>query len=333
VLASRRYLSDPRTKAEIDAAVRANDAAGVPVPDSRRTVERARQLRERQRGDKNVFGPDRRPDDGQPDPGGQRPGATGGQPGGSSQGGGDATNKPKTQAEMQALIDDLNRAQRGEHSGPKLDAKGVPLPGGGDPLHSLADDTLAPGPSLWSRGSSMWYSDEATIMQDVAAIRAGLKDVELPKVSAINEGAPGAIQEFFVWLRNMKTEDMPTVDYANLPKGVIGAYDMGWGLGKGTITINHSVRFEPARARSAVLVHELYHYWDKRVARNYYANVSYGKIAEGTMKNHEYDAYMAGALYWNLVKQEGDSGPLARFMDRLPTDPDQVKQVVNGAVK
>jgi len=326
VAKSRQVLDDPRNKAEIDAAINANYDAPA-VPDPRQTVDRAKKIREQQHGDKGVFGRDRDP--GEPGSGGDgRP--EGGQPQSPTPPLPTPPGGVKTQAQIQALVDDLNAVERTQRGGPKLNAGEIPL---GGTMNSLADDTLAPGPSLWARGSSMWYSDEATVMQDVATIRAGLQDVELPKVAAINEGASGAIQDFFLWLRNVKVEDMPSVDYANLPKGVIGTYDMGWGLGKGSITINHAVRFEPPRARSAVLVHELYHYWDKRVAKNYYPNVSYGKIGAGTERNHEYDAYMAGALYWNLVKQEGDSGALARFMDRLPTEADQVRQVVNGAVK
>ncbi len=34
-----------------------------------------------------------------------------------------------------------------------------------------------------------------------------------------------------------------------------------------------------------------------------------------------------------MVKQEGDASPLARLLGRIPTDPAQVRELVDGVVK
>jgi len=88
----------------------------------------------------------------------------------------------------------------------------------------------------------------------------------------------------------------------------------------------------PAAERSAVLFHEMYHYWDNKVARLSYANVSYGYIDPAHMPEHEYDAYYMTALYWQTAKKDGADDALARCLDRYPTDPDQVRASVDKIV-
>jgi hypothetical protein len=107
----------------------------------------------------------------------------------------------------------------------------------------------------------------------------------------------------------------------------------GGGLvSKGDIKVNHFIRNEPAHARATVVVHELYHYWDKKIARNAYPNVSYGMIGAGTQHIHEYDAYLATSIYWEMVKKEGDASPLAKLLDGIPTDPGAVRELVDSKV-
>jgi hypothetical protein len=182
------------------------------------------------------------------------------------------------------------------------------------------------------RAASLAAKDAPTIAQDWAAISAALQDAELPSVAATNEMNPDAIRQFFAWLRTVTPANLPTIDYAILDKGLVGRYELG-ALSKGTITLNHFIRDQPAHARASVLVHELYHYWDKKVAKNYYPNVSYGRIGEGTQHIHEYDAYIATAQFWQMVKREGETSPLARLLDRIPVETDKVRELVDGAVR
>lgn len=323
---AHQVAQDPRNKAEIDAAIRANDGAPA-VPDPRETVDRARRIREAQHGNKDAFGPGREPEQ-NGGGGGQNP-----QPGEGGQPSPNPTTPTppggaKTQAQIEALAAELNAAEQVRRS----QAGVKPVVGGGVEnveFQSLGSLEVAPAAGAGDKAASMWYSDSGTIAQDQATIRANLKDATLPTVSAINEGNTGAIQEFFRWLQSAKPDDMPTIDYAILPAGEVGTYQLGL-LGKGSITLNHFIRNAEPRARSAVLVHELYHYWDKKIAKNYYANVSYGVIGEGTKHTHEYDAYLATSQYWAMVKRDGDNSPLAKLLERIPTDPGGVVQLVNG---
>lgn len=318
-------LADPKTRREIEAAILANESeAGF--PGSEASIERARKLNSR-RLNAGVFGPERDAG-GAPKPGageGGDRGAGDGAAGSPKPGGG-----RRTPEEIQALVDDLNAAQRAGQgrTGVKLKTGSVPNPG---EFQSLGSVDVAPEPGAMDRAASLYRSDAPTIKEDLATISASLKDAELPTTTAINEGNPSAIAEFFVWLRSAKESDMPSIDYTILPKGEVGSYALG-ALSKGDIKLNHFIRDEPAHARASVLVHELYHYWDKKVAKNYYANVSYGKIDPATKHTHEYDAYLATSLYWQMVKKEGSGSALTRLLDRIPTDPGQVRELVNGAV-
>ena len=61
-----------------------------------------------------------------------------------------------------------------------------------------------------------------------------------------------------------------------------------------------------------------------------------GLLGKGAIKVskhiHEYDAYLATSLYWQMVKKEGDSSSLSRLLDRIPVDSDQVRELVDRTV-
>lgn len=323
-----QLLADPRTRDAVDAAIQANDDAAPPVPGARESIERARSLRERRPIDPNVFGAPRAAQAlgagaAPADAGGAAPGAGAGAAGGR-----------KTPEEMSAVIAELNEAHRTgkDRQGPSVGGKAPPPV----EFQALGSVEVAKAPGILDRAASLKTSDAPTIAADLKQIRETLKDAELPSGTPVGDGEMiqggngSSIRGFFEWLRSAKESDMPSIDYTILPKGEIGSYALS-SLGKGDIKVNHFIRSEPDRARATVVVHELFHYWDKKVAKNYYANVSYGKIADGTKHIHEYDAYLATSLYWQMVKQEGDASPLARVLDRIPTDPQQVREMVNGA--
>jgi len=330
-------FSDNRARREIDEAIEANEGSGVPVPGGAAAIERARRLREKQgAGNAAIFGRDREAQDLQ---GGGNARAS---LAAAAQGGRDGRKTPEA---MVALITDLNaahRAGRGEPRGPAIGSNAPPPPSSVPGLlgpdappgefQALGSVEVAPAPGLMDRSSSLATSDAPTIAADLKQIRDSLKDAELPAIQGLTDSNPAAIKEFFEWLRSAKESDMPAIDYTILPKGEVGSYAPGIGVSKGNIKVNHFIRNEPAHARASVVVHELYHYWDKRIARNLYPNVSYGYIDPASKHIHEYDAYLATSLYWQMVKKEGDSSALARLLDRIPTDPGQVQEMVDGVV-
>lgn len=228
-----------------------------------------------------------------------------------------------------SLARELNAAEAARPGLVRPTSVSVPEP---TEYHALAGEEVAPQASVLDKAASLVARDGQTIAEDLRTISSSLAEAELPSARAINEGNPDAIRQFFVWLKSVQPGNLPVIDYGILDKGLVGRYELGL-MSKGTITLNHFIRDAPARARATVLVHELYHYWDKKIAKNYYPNVSYGRIGEGTQHIHEYDAYLATSLYWRMVKQEGETSPLARMLDRVPVEANEIQALVDGAVR
>ena len=330
-------LADRRTRREIETSIEGNNTTPPTVPNPDQAVKRAKAVRVAPGLNTGVFGPDRAA----PDLEGRASAmdglkATAGGP--TRQPGQPGQTGRRSPEEMAALIADLNAAHRAGRDGanlPPVTSK-APPPLGVDveppvEFQSLGSVEVAPAPGALDRAASLASRDAPTVAADLKQIHDSLQNAELPTAQALNDNNPDAIRQFFVWLRTAKEDDMPAIDYTILPKGEVGHYELGL-LSKGDIKVNHFVRNAPANARASVVVHELYHYWDKKVARNYYPNVSYGVIDPANKHIHEYDAYLATSLYWQMVKKEGDSSPLARLLDRIPTDQGQVRELVNGAV-
>ncbi|MBI3298424.1 MAG: hypothetical protein HYZ75_09695 [Elusimicrobia bacterium] len=213
------------------------------------------------------------------------------------------------------------------------DVPGPAAHGPGPDLHAMGDSLLAPAPTLLGRAASLAYRSGPVVAQDLAAMRAGLEDFSLPASQAEGLASSQApLGEFVSWAKTVKDGALPSISYGILSEGEVGRYSPGL-LGPGSITLNHYIRDLPAAERSAVLFHELYHYWDNKVARLHYANVSYGFIDPAHMAEHEYDAYYMTAQYWRQTKPEGASSRLAQFLDKLPADPTAVRAMVDGAVR
>lgn len=217
----------------------------------------------------------------------------------------------------------------------RLNAAAAPAKGlrtadvpGPERLHAMASEEVAPAPGVLDRAGSAITRSGPLVAKDLATIRAKLAAGEAPNVQAINEGNPSAVAEFYAWMKNVKDSDLPSISYGILDKGEIGRYDRGL-LGKGSITINYFVRDAEPEARAAVTFHELYHYWDNEVAKNYYSNVSYGKIDPAHMHEHEYDAYLVTGLFWGQAKPDGASSKLSKYLDALPADRDAVRAMVD----
>jgi hypothetical protein len=262
------------------------------------------------------------------------PGDAGALPGASAEGSaaGSATGAEPGAASRRdaaALARELNAAQAARPGLVRPSGVRVPEP---VEFHALASEEVAPEPGPLDRAASFAAKDAPVVAEDLRTIAAALAEADLPAADAINPGNLDAMRSFFAWLKGVRASDLPSIDYAVLEKGLVGRYALAT-LGKGDVTLNHFIRGEPAKARAAVLVHELYHYWDKKVAKNYYANVSYGHISGGTQHTHEYDAYLATALFWRMVREDGSSSPLARLLDRVPVEPDAVRKLVDEAVR
>lgn len=322
-----KLMIDRDVRREIEAAILANDQTSPQVPDRvREGTKRAEKVRAQ--GARLSFGADRAIQD--PTPGtipGAAPAATAGPgaapgfgPGAAMAGGAGGS---ETAAQRAAK---LNAEGPGTRSGPKLSSSDkVPEP---EQFQALGSATWPPAPSKLDDAISFAKSDPK---DDLSNIRRSLGEAVPAQVQGNTDSNPDAVNQFFQWLRTAKEGDIPAINYTTLPKGEVGHYELGL-LGKGDIKVNHFIRNEPAHARATVVVHELYHYWDKKIARNAYPNVSYGVIGAGTQHIHEYDAYLATALYWEMVKKEGDASPLAKMLDGIPTDPAEVRGVVDSKV-
>lgn len=311
---AQKLFADPATAAAIDASALANDQSVALVPRGRAATDRAGKVRAK--GANLSFGADRTVQD---------PAAT-------PRSGSDAaivsgSGVRKSDAEIAADLSAAHRAGRDEPKRPSVEGAAPPPV----VLQSLGSATWPPAPGVLDRASSLAAFDGKKIKEDLETIHASLKDAVPAKVQGNTDSNPDAVNQFFQWLRTASESDMPTIDYTTLPKGEVGHYELGL-LSKGDIKVNHFIRDEPAHARATVVVHELYHYWDKKVARNAYPNVSYGMIAAGTQHIHEYDAYLATSVYWEMVKKEGDASPLAKMLDGIPTDPSAVRELVDSKV-
>lgn len=325
---------DKDVRGEIEASILANDQTSPLVPERvREGTKRAEKVRAQGAGRADIFGPARAAQD---IPQGLIPGAaavpaaTPG-PGAAPGSGPDAAIGSGAQGSETTAqrADRLNAEGPGTRTGPKLSSSAkVPEP---EQFQALGSATWPPEPGVLDKAASYTKSDAKIIAEDFRTIRSSLQDAVPTKVQGNTDSNPDAVNQFFQWLRTAKESDMPAINYTTLPKGEVGHYELGL-LGKGDIKVNHFVRDEPARARATVVVHELYHYWDKKIARNAYPNVSYGMIGAGTHHIHEYDAYLATSLYWEMVKNEGDASPLAKMLDGIPTDPAEVRGVVDSKV-
>jgi hypothetical protein len=194
----------------------------------------------------------------------------------------------------------------------------------------MGDADAAPEATMLDRVKSLLARDEPLLENDVALLHAKAQEFAIPEGAAsLGTTDSEALVEFNRWLKTVKREDMPPLDYRIIEKGLFGVYEMGL-LDKGALSLSHHIRDTEPEARTAVLMHELYHYWDKKVARNHYENVSYGKIGDGFEAQHEYNAYLLTALYWQQFAPAGAKSALARSLGRLPTDSAEVQKVVDA---
>lgn len=199
-------------------------------------------------------------------------------------------------------------------------------------LHAMGDSAIAPAPTLWARAASAASRSGPVVAQDLATLRAHLDSFQLPPNASGLASSDAPLASFVAWARTAKPDQLPSVSYGILSEGELGRYSPGMLGGPGSITLNHYIKDMPADERSVVLFHELYHYWDNKVERLHYANVSYGYIDPAHMPEHEYDAYYMTALYWQQAKKEGASSRLAQFLDKLPSDPAEVRAMVDRTV-
>lgn len=222
-----------------------------------------------------------------------------------------------------------------EPAGRGLRIPEVPAAPVDEALHAMGNVRVAPAPSAGLRAVSLWnWGAAKTVQEDIRTVRAAAGELQLPPEAATGLASSQApLGDFVNWVKNAKDSDLPSIEYGILKQGEIGRYKRALLGGKGSITLNIAIRNAEPKARAAVLFHELFHYWDKEVARLAYGNVSYGYIDKNHLPEHEYDAYYLTAMMWQQAKPAGAASPLAQFLEGLPQDRNAVTSFIEGNLK
>lgn len=221
-----------------------------------------------------------------------------------------------------------NNLPGGKRMNLKVNEPGLP---GAETYHALGDNTVAPAPGIFDRIGSMFFNDENHIKEDFRLATELADKIKLPRGYAGHNGGimsqpPAA---FIAWMRS-DSRKLPNISYGILSEGTMGEYKPGFALGKGTLTMNYMIKDAAPQERAVIMFHELYHHWDKKIANNHYANVSYGgMIGAGTQWNHEVDATLLAGLAAQETLEDCFTA-LCNFLNGLPTTPQEVITLVRG---
>jgi len=202
-----------------------------------------------------------------------------------------------------------------------------------DHFNILDDEAAAPEPSAVDRIMAFVSPSKNIVTEDLKTLQSRIGDFDIP-AETISLGSENfeAPRQFVSWIKTVSSKDLPDISYGTLPAGKLASYKPGILGGKGKIVMNYYIRNAEPLARSAVLFHELYHYWDFEVAQNPYPNVSYGHHSKEGLARREYDPYYLTALYWAQVNP-GDAGsPLAKSLCALPSNTDELQRRVDALV-
>jgi len=185
---------------------------------------------------------------------------------------------------------------------------------------ALSNEDIAPEAGILDRIGSAFYSDDATVAEDLRSAKRIAAAMKLPNnYRGHNMLANSPPAAFLQWVQTVKEKDLPNIGYGILPKERIGQYEPGM-LSNGDITINYFIRGAEPEARGAVTLHELYHFWDKKVAKNHYTNVSYGMVDPANMWRHEVDSTFLTALAAEQSLPEKCLSALCEALKKIPTD-------------
>lgn len=186
-------------------------------------------------------------------------------------------------------------------------------------LQMLDDETAAPEPTLKDRAVAFITPSKQLVDNDLRKMRALLVGFELPhemiSLASSNHGAP---RQFISWIKSVPDSELAPVAYTIMKAGLLGEYDYSV-LTKGEIRINHFIRDSEPEARATVLLHEIYHYWDKKVAQNPYEE-AYSFMTPAAKAQREYDAYKVAKKFWVHSRPADVTSHVARALDRIPDD-------------
>lgn len=197
-------------------------------------------------------------------------------------------------------------------------------------LQMLDDETAAPEATLKDRAIAFITPSKQLVESDLRKMRALLVGFELPpetlSLASVNQSAP---LNFAPWLRSVPDSKLAPIAYGVIDAGLLGEFRPG--IGKGEITLNHFIRGSEPEVRATVLLHEIYHYWDKKVANNPY-NETYGYPTPQAMADREYDAFMVAQRFWKHARPSGATSAAARALDRIPEDTQELMRHVDALV-
>lgn len=215
---------------------------------------------------------------------------------------------------------------------PITTGKNVPSPSGIEKFNISSGEAGAPPATLWDRFIAFITPDDRLIEADLSLLRTKASDFTLPsETSSLATTTPEVPRQFVQWLKSMKPEDLPPIEYGIVSPGDYAEYRKG--LGRGKIVMSHSIRDYEPEARSTALMHELFHYWDMKVAKNSYQTETYGYTSPENEGDREYDPYLLTAHFWQHVRPQGAASPMAKSFDRLPLDGEEVRRKVDSMIE
>lgn len=186
-------------------------------------------------------------------------------------------------------------------------------------LQMLDDETAAPEATLKDRAIAFITPSKQLVESDLRKMRALLVGFELPQdiisLASSNHGAP---KQFISWIKSVPDSELAPMTYSIMTAGLLGEYDYSF-LSKGEIRINYFIRNAEPETRATVLLHEIYHYWDMKIANNPYEE-SYSFMTPAAKAAREYDAYKVAKKFWSHSRPASASSPASRALDRIPDD-------------
>lgn len=199
-------------------------------------------------------------------------------------------------------------------------------------LQMLDDEAAAPEATLPDRVKSFITPDQQLVEQDLKKMRELLAGFELPDgIASLGSTNPDAPKGFVPWLRSVPDSELAPIAYGIIDAGLLGEYSPS-AFGRGTITLNHFIRGAEKESRATVLLHEVYHYWDWKVAGNPYPKAPYGLHHPEAIARREYDAYYVAMFFWKHARPADAASPTARALDRIPSDTEVLMRQVDEAV-
>ncbi|UPT73041.1 MAG: hypothetical protein M0D55_14195 [Elusimicrobiota bacterium] len=174
--------------------------------------------------------------------------------------------------------------------------------------------------------------DDKLIEEDVSLMRRKALTFDLPPdIKSLATTNPEVPRQFAAWLKTARPEDLPPIEYGIVDPGDFAEFHRG--IGRGKIVMSHLIRDAEPEARATALMHEVFHFWDMKIAKNPYQTESYGHTSAENRADREYDPYLVTAHFWQHIRPEKRISPLSSSLDRLPTEGDEVRRKVDALMR